>query len=50
VDDAGKPVQVPALKPATPDELRRFENAKVRRQLRQELEQRYRAMRPATPG
>ena len=50
VDDAGKPVQVPALKPGTPDEVRRFENAKVRRQLRQELEQRYRAMRPAAPG
>ena len=50
VDDAGKPVQVPALKPATTDEVRRFENAKVRRQLRQELEQRYRAMRPAAPA
>lgn len=46
VDDAGKPVAVPALKPGTPDETRRFGNAKVRRQLRQELEQRYRAMRP----
>ena len=35
VDDEGKPVAVPALKPATPDETRRFANAKVRRQLRQ---------------
>lgn len=50
VDDAGKPVAVPALKPGTPDETRRFGNAKVRRQLRQELEQRYRAMRPEGGG
>ena len=50
VGDDGKPVPVPPLKPGTPDELRRFENAKVRRQLRQELEQRYRAMRPAAPA
>ena len=46
VDDGGKPVAVPARQPATPDERRRFEAAKVRRALRQELEQRYRAMRP----
>ena len=49
VDDAGKPVAVPARQPATPDEHRRFEAAKVRRALRQELEQRYRAMRPDAP-
>ena len=46
VDDGGRPVAVPARQPATPDERRRFEAAKVRRALRQELEQRYRAMRP----
>ncbi|PPE71075.1 acyl-CoA thioesterase [Caldimonas thermodepolymerans] len=45
VDDAGKPVAVPPLQPRTPDEKRRFEAAKVRRQLRQELEQRYKEMR-----
>ena len=50
VDDEGKPVAVPAVKPGTPDEIRRFDNAKVRRQWRQELEQRYRAMRPPSPA
>ncbi|MBA4342933.1 MAG: acyl-CoA thioesterase [Methylibium sp.] len=45
VDDAGKPVAVPPLKPATPDEQRRWAAAKVRRELRQELEQRYRQLR-----
>ncbi|WP_397532698.1 acyl-CoA thioesterase [Roseateles sp.] len=45
VDDAGKPVAVPPLKPATPDEQRRWAAAKVRRELRQELEQRHRQLR-----
>ena len=40
VDDAGKAVPVPVLQPATPDEARRFEAALLRKQLRQELEQR----------
>ena len=48
VDDAGKPAQVPALTPATPDEQRRWAAAKVRRELRQELEQRFKQIR--TPG
>lgn len=37
VDDAGKAVPVPALQPSTPDEVRRFEAALLRKQLRQEL-------------
>nr|WP_297350520.1 acyl-CoA thioesterase [uncultured Caldimonas sp.] len=41
VDDDGKPASVPPLRPFTADEKRRFEAAKVRKQLRQELEQRY---------
>lgn len=45
VDDAGKPAPVPTLKPATPDEHRRWAAAKVRRELRQELEQRYQLLR-----
>ena len=48
VDDAGKPAPVPALTPATPDEQRRWAAAKVRRELRQELEQRFKQIR--TPG
>jgi acyl-CoA hydrolase len=45
VDDDRKPVPVPPLRPFTPDEKRRFEQAKVRRQLRQELEARYKELR-----
>ena len=45
VGDDGKPVPVPALTLATPDERRRFEAAKLRKALRQELEQRFRETR-----
>ncbi|MCM5682320.1 acyl-CoA thioesterase [Schlegelella sp. S2-27] len=45
VDDDGKPAPVPALRPFSADEKRRFEAAKVRKQLRQELEQRFRDIR-----
>ena len=43
--DDRKPVPVPPLVPVTADQLRRFEAAKARRQLRQEFEQRLQAMR-----
>jgi acyl-CoA hydrolase len=49
VGDDGKPVAVPPLRPFTPDEKRRAENAMVRRQLRAEMEQRQREMRSASP-
>ena len=45
VDDAGKPVAVPALSPATPDEHRRHAAAMLRKTMRQEMEQRYAAIR-----
>ena len=44
VNDDGKPTAVAPLAPSTPDEKRRFEAAKLRRQLRQELEQRFNAI------
>jgi acyl-CoA hydrolase len=44
VDEAGKPTTVPPLKPSTPDEHRRFEGAKVRKELRRELQARYKAL------
>jgi acyl-CoA hydrolase len=44
VDDDSKPTPVPPLTPSTPDEVRRFDAAKLRRQLRQELEQRFNAI------
>ena len=55
VNDNGKPTSVTPLTPSTPDEKRRFEAAKLRRQLRQELEQRFKAIQSGqvdadTPG
>lgn len=49
VDDNGKPVAVPPHKPTTQEERRRWANAKVRRQLRSEMEQRQREVRQAPP-
>ena len=43
-DVTRKPVAVPPLVPVTPDQQRRFEAAKVRRQLRQEFGARLRAL------
>jgi acyl-CoA hydrolase len=45
LDDAHKPVPVPPLQPSTPDELRRYEAAIARKQLRRELEHRFEAAR-----
>lgn len=45
VDDDGKPVAVPPLRPFTPDERRRHAAAQVRKQLRQEFAQRTEAVR-----
>lgn len=42
VDDASKPVKIKPLNPTTTDEKRRFAAAKMRRQLRKEMEQRQR--------
>ena len=45
VDDEGKPVPVPPLRPFSPDERRRHAAALVRKQLRQEFAQRTEALR-----
>ncbi len=45
VGDDSKPTPVTPLAPSTPDEKRRYEAAKLRRQLRQELAQRFDAIR-----
>lgn len=45
VDEDRNPVSVPPLRPFTPDEKRRHEAAVSRKKLRQELEQRYGALR-----
>ncbi|CAN5151323.1 acyl-CoA thioesterase [soil metagenome] len=45
VDDAQKPVPVPALVPADHEEQRRYEAAQLRRELRQELVRRFDATR-----
>lgn len=44
VDDKSKPQPVTPLTPQTPEEVRRFNAAKLRRQLRQELDQRFKAI------
>ncbi|WP_395702186.1 acyl-CoA thioesterase [Aquabacterium sp.] len=50
VGDDGKPVPVPPRQPASDDERRRHAAAQLRRQLRQELEQRSQAIRQAPVG
>ena len=50
VGDDGKPVAVALRVPVTPDEQRRFEAALLRKELRRELEQRFRAVRQETGG
>jgi acyl-CoA hydrolase len=45
VDDDRKPAAVAPLQPLSEDEKRRFEAARLRKQLRRELEQRYRQAR-----
>jgi acyl-CoA hydrolase len=37
LDDLGRPVEVPALEPQTEDEVRRFENAKKRVQMKKDI-------------
>jgi acyl-CoA hydrolase len=50
VNDHAKPTPVMPLNPSTPDEKRRFKAARLRRQLRQELEQRFQAIQAGEPG
>ena len=45
VNEAGKPTKVPPLTPPTPNERRRFEEAKLRKALRHELTARHQAMK-----
>jgi acyl-CoA hydrolase len=49
VDDEGRPTAVPVLEPQSADEKRRRAAAQIRRQLRQETEQRQRMLLGATP-
>ena len=48
--DDGRPTAVPPRVPTTPDEVRRFEAAKIRKQLRAELEQREAALLKSMPS
>ncbi|OEC38257.1 acyl-CoA thioesterase [Pseudomonas sp. 1D4] len=45
LDDERRPAPVPPLEPQTPDQKRRFVQGQQRREIRQELERRYRALR-----
>jgi acyl-CoA hydrolase len=46
VDENRKPAAVPPLRPFTPDEKRRYEAARVRKALREEMRQRFEALKP----
>ena len=48
VDDDRKPAAVPPLQPVNSEDKRRFIQGKQRRQIRQELEQRYRELKDET--
>ena len=48
VDEQGRATAVPALEPVTPEDERRYRNAMMRRELRQEYELWQRSLRPAT--
>ena len=48
LDEQGRPAAVPTRETHTPEEARRFEQGRQRREIRQELEQRYRALRSDT--
>ena len=50
VDDEGRPTPVPVLEPATADEKRRHAAARIRRQLRQEMEQRQLELLASNPS
>ena len=50
VDDEREPVPVPPLRPFTPDERRRHAAAEIRKRIRQELEEKYSALKTASPG
>ena len=48
VDDKGQPIEVPPLQVRTLEERQRFEGAKQRRSLRQEMEKRHDEIKGAT--
>ncbi|NYT59655.1 acyl-CoA thioesterase [Alcaligenaceae bacterium] len=48
MDDDGKPTKVPVLTPATADEHRRFAAAEIRREVRREMEKKFKAARSAS--
>ena len=50
VDENGNSVEVPQRVPANPNERRRFAEAVMRRQLREEVTARHRAMKSSTPS
>lgn len=50
VDDAGKTTAVPPLQPANPEEAQRFESARQRRALREEMEKRHATITQSVSG
>jgi acyl-CoA hydrolase len=50
VDDERRPVAVPRLQPSTSDEHRRYKTAELRKQLRQDYQARFEALRREVQG
>jgi acyl-CoA hydrolase len=50
IDEDRKPARVPPLDLETPEQLRRFAAAQVRKQLRQEMRERFEALRAVPPA
>ena len=48
VNDQGQPTTVPPLEPRTPDEIRRYQTAQLRRELRKEFETRQKQLHVGT--
>lgn len=49
VDEAGRPTKVPTLEPKTPNQRRRFAQARQRREIRRKLDECYRAIKEEIP-
>ena len=45
MDENRKPTQVPKFEPSTPDEIRRYKSAELRKEMRKDLEIRFKEIR-----
>lgn len=50
ISKSGRPVPIPGLQPESPDEIRRYENARLRVESRKELLKKIKAKNPPSPA